>query len=45
VSKSASRSSDKKALDRLPITDRGDYDHLKYHRFWSDRKAPLWPVS
>jgi len=40
VSKSASRSSDKKALDRLPITDRGDYDHLKYHRFWSDRKAP-----
>lgn len=32
------RSSDKKALDRLPIPDRDDYDHLQYQQFWRDRE-------
>lgn len=40
VVQSASRSSDKKTLDRLPIPDRGDYDHLKYQTLWSDRNDP-----
>jgi anaerobic magnesium-protoporphyrin IX monomethyl ester cyclase len=36
------QSSDEKALDRLPIPDRCDYDHLKYQQFWLDRQeAPL----
>jgi len=38
VVQTAPRSSDEKALDCLPIPDRGDYDHLKYQEFWLDRK-------
>ena len=33
------KSSDKKALDRLPIPDRGDYDHSSYQQFWGDREG------
>ncbi|MDA3895936.1 MAG: radical SAM protein [Desulfobacteraceae bacterium] len=35
---SAPRSSDEKALDRLPIPDRSDYNHSKYQQFWLDRE-------
>jgi anaerobic magnesium-protoporphyrin IX monomethyl ester cyclase len=38
VIQTSSRSSDKIALDSLPIPDRGDYDHLKYQQFWFDRE-------
>jgi anaerobic magnesium-protoporphyrin IX monomethyl ester cyclase len=38
VIQSAPRSSDEKSLDRLPLSDRGDYDHLKYQQFWLDRE-------
>ena len=33
-----SESSDKNALDRLPIPDREDYDHSNYQKFWHDRE-------
>lgn len=32
------KSSDKKALDRLPIPDRDDYNHSNYQQFWRDRE-------
>jgi anaerobic magnesium-protoporphyrin IX monomethyl ester cyclase len=31
-----SRASDEKALDRLPLPDRSDYDHSRYQRFWME---------
>lgn len=38
VIQSTPQSSDKKAMDQLPIPDRCDYDHSNYQRFWLERE-------